>query len=76
MSSTNNPQDTLINLAMKELSKVLEDMQQGKTPTMSPTMEKLATELEMANEKKKTMSEDEVKDFAETLIKQISKLDD
>ena len=76
MSNNNNPQDQLINLAMKELSKVLEDMQKGKTPTMSPTMEKLASELEIANEKRKTMSEEEVKNFAETLITQISKLDE
>lgn len=72
----NNSQDQLINLAMKELSKVLQDMQQGKTPEMSPTMEKLAAELESVNDKKTKMSEEEIKNFAEKLVKQISKLDE
>jgi hypothetical protein len=61
---------------MKELSKVLQDMKQGKNPEMSSTMEKLSTELESVNDKHKTMSEEEIKNFAETLIKQISKLDE
>jgi len=72
----NNSQDQLINLAIKELSKVLQDMQQGKTPEMSSAMEKLAAELESVNDKKKNMSEEEVKSFAEKLVKQISKLEE
>ncbi len=73
---TNNSQDQLINLAMQELSKVLQDMQQGKTPEMSSTMETLAAELESVNDKKAKMSEEEIKSFAEKLVKQISKLDE
>jgi hypothetical protein len=72
----NNSQDQLINLAMKELSKVLQDMKQGKTPEMSSTMEKLSAELESVNDKKAKMSEEEIKNFAEKLVKQISKLEE
>jgi len=74
--ANNNSQDQLINLAMKELSKVLQDMKQGKAPEMSSTMEKLSEELESVNDKRKTMSEEEIKNFAETLVKQISKLEE
>lgn len=74
-TNNNNSQDQLINLAMQELSKVLQDMKQGKTPEMSATMAKISEELEAASAKKKVMSEEEVKNFAETLIKQISKLE-
>jgi hypothetical protein len=74
--TTNNPQDKLINFAMSELTKVLQDVKQGKVPEMSATMQKLASKLEMANETRKTMTDEEVKTFAETLVQEISNLDE
>lgn len=73
--SNQNPQDKLIDFALTELAKVLQDMKEGKEPQMSSSMQKLASELEN-NTKKSKMSETEVKDFAERLIKQISNLED
>lgn len=74
--SNNNSQDKLINLAMQELAKVLQDMQTGKVPEMSSSMQKLSSELEMANEKRKNMSEDEIKEWAERIATEVSKLEE
>jgi cytochrome c553 len=74
--STQNPQDQLLGFAMKELSKVLQDLKEGKQPEMSSSMEKLASELEMATEKKKNMTEEEIKNWAQRIAAEVSKLED
>lgn len=74
--STNNPQDKLINLAMQELSRVLQDLRQGKNPEMSSSVQKLASELEMANENHNKMSEEDVKQWAARIATEVSKLGD
>lgn len=71
-----NPQDQLLGFAMQELSKVLQDLKEGKQPEMSSSMQRIASELEMANEKKKSMSEDEIKAWAERIAAEVSKLED
>lgn len=71
-----NHQEKLIKLAIEELSKVLQDVKQGKTPTMPPTMQKLADDLEVINNNHKNMSEEEIKNFAEKLIQNIENLEE
>lgn len=71
-----NPQDQLINFAIKELNKVLQDIKDGKTPEMPVAMEKLASELEMANKKRNSMTEDEIKQWAERIVQEVSNLEE
>jgi len=72
--SNQNSQDQLINFAVKELHKVLNDLKQGKEPNMSPAIQKLSLELETAKEKKAKMSESEIKEWAERIVKEVSNL--
>jgi cytochrome c553 len=74
--STQNPQDQLLGLAMKELTKVLQDLKEGKQPEMPSSMEKLASELEMATDQKKNMTEEEIKNWAQRIAAEVSKLED
>ena len=74
--TTKNSQDQLIDLAMKELTKVLQDLKQGKEPSMSETMQKLSAELETVSEKKKVMSDQEIQEWAARIANEVSNLDD
>lgn len=71
-----NSQEQLIQLAIKELNKVLQDAKQGKQPVMSNAIQKLSEEFEKINQQPNKMTEDETKDFAERLVKEISKLEE
>lgn len=62
--SDKKPQEELISFAMKELTKVLEDVKKGKTPVMSPSMETLASELEKIDT---MMSDEELDKWAERM---------
>lgn len=64
-----NPREQLINLAISELTKVFQDLREGKEPKISPEIEKLTVSLEQSNTK---MSEEQVNNFAEQLIKDLS----
>ncbi len=68
-------QDKLIQFCIKELGKALQDVKQGKEPKMSSSMQKIADELDNVNDTYKNMTEEEVKNFAEKLLKDISEME-
>lgn len=74
--SNENSQEQLLQLAMKELNKVLQDVKQGRTATMSSTVQKLSEEFEKVGPQANKMTEEEAKAFAERLVKEISKLEE
>lgn len=68
-------QNKLLDLVLKQLTNTIDDIKQGKQPEMSPSMRRLADELEHINSKKHNLSEQEIKDFAEKLLKDIPNLE-
>lgn len=72
--SNQNSQDQLMNLAMRELNKVLSDLKEGKTPEMSNAMQKLSQELELTYGKHKNMNEEQIKEWANKIVSEVEKL--
>lgn len=69
-----DPQATILNFAIKELNKIVQDLKNGKQPEMSPILQKLSQEIEDVDPKK--MSEKDTEVFAEKLVETISKSED
>lgn len=66
----------LVKFALEEMQKMAKEAHEGKNPTMSPALEKLSTELKTVSAKSKTMNEDEIKQWADTLTSEIEKIDE
>ncbi len=62
-------QEDLIRFAMDEISKIMNDIQNGKTPTMSPKAKKLQEEVNKIAGKE--MSEDELEKWTNEKLKDI-----
>lgn len=69
-------QEKLMRLAMGELDKVLGSLREGKVPQMSGALQQLSDALDNAKKDPSKMSEEEAKNFAESLIKTLDKLEE
>lgn len=68
-------QNKLIDLALGEINKMIDDLKAGKTPAVSGKIQKLSEEMASMNEKSKTMTEEEVEAWAKQLNEHISNME-
>lgn len=74
MSDTKKEPHELVNLTINELKKVISDLKEGKDPTMPPSMEKLAEEIQQKTNERKNMTDEQIKQWADHIASEVSKL--
>jgi hypothetical protein len=71
MSNNKDNQSQLINFTLQELTRIINDVRSGKEPQMSPTLQKLAEEMEAVKDSKRQMTEEEVKQWTDKIIEKV-----
>lgn len=71
MSNNKDNQNQLINFTLQELASIIGDVRAGKEPQMSPTLQKLAEEMEAVKDSKRQMTEEEVKRWTDKIMEKV-----
>ncbi len=69
--SNNNPQKLVVDAFVSELSKMMQDLEEGKIPTISPKLKTMMEKVSTVVPKAKSMTETEIEQWTEETLKEI-----